>query len=378
MLADGGRFVLRYDHRDTGRSVTYEPGHPGYTGADLVADAVGVLDAYGIGAAHVVGVSAGGAFAQLLALRFPARVLSLVLISTSPAMPVDRELPPATERYQRFLASAEVDWSDEASVIEYLVGYARVLAGGERPFDEEAARELVRRDVERARDIAASENHGAIASGEAPRDPLSSIAVPTLVVHGTADPMFPPEHGLALVDAIPGASSWCSTAPATASFGPTGRRSSARFSGIQAADAGTSSGKRALEGAAVGRRPVRWQARARPEARAAGAGLRRPARASRRRESHRSLISMPRPKSARVSPAITARRLSTQSTRSLCVQPGNASTPKGSRSPARNWWASPASPWSSHLRSELTNPSTRSALSPNFRMRSSPVSGGAA
>ena len=46
MLADGGRFVIRYDHRDTGRSVTYAPGRPGYTGADLVADAAGVLDAY--------------------------------------------------------------------------------------------------------------------------------------------------------------------------------------------------------------------------------------------------------------------------------------------------------------------------------------------
>ena len=60
--------MIRYDHRDTGLSVTYEPGHPEYTGADLVADAAGVLDAYGIAAAHVVGVSAGGAFAQLLAL----------------------------------------------------------------------------------------------------------------------------------------------------------------------------------------------------------------------------------------------------------------------------------------------------------------------
>src|ERR671919_1734821 len=84
ILADGGRFVLRYDHRDTGRSVTYEPGRPEYTGSDLVADAVGLLDSYGIPAAHVVGVSAGGAFAQLPALGFPARVLSLVLISTSP------------------------------------------------------------------------------------------------------------------------------------------------------------------------------------------------------------------------------------------------------------------------------------------------------
>ncbi|HWJ31450.1 MAG TPA: hypothetical protein VNR59_03840 [Gaiellaceae bacterium] len=53
LLADGGRSVIRYDHRDTGRSVTYEPGRPEYSGADLVADAVGVLDAYEIAAAHV-------------------------------------------------------------------------------------------------------------------------------------------------------------------------------------------------------------------------------------------------------------------------------------------------------------------------------------
>src|SRR3954447_15027648 len=73
MLADAGRFVIRYDHRDTGRSVADEPGHPTYTGADLVADAAGVLDAYEIAAAHVVGVSAGGAFAQVLALDFADR-----------------------------------------------------------------------------------------------------------------------------------------------------------------------------------------------------------------------------------------------------------------------------------------------------------------
>jgi pimeloyl-ACP methyl ester carboxylesterase len=205
MLADGGRFVIRYDHRDTGRSVKYEPGRPEYTGADLVADAVGVLDAYGTPAAHVVGVSAGGAFAQLLALGFPDRILSLVLISTSAATPGERGLPSATERYTRFLATAEVDWSDQKAVIEYLVDYSRVLAGGERPFDEAAVRELVRRDVERARNIASSENHGVIADGEVSRKPLSSIAVPALVIHGTADPMFPLEHGRALAAEIPGA-----------------------------------------------------------------------------------------------------------------------------------------------------------------------------
>ena len=115
LLAEGGRFVIRYDHRDTGRSVTHQPGRPRYTGSDLVADAVGVLDAYGLVAAHVVGVSAGGAFAQLLALGFPDRVLSLVLISTSPATGGERSLPSATERFGDFLASAEVDWSDRGS-----------------------------------------------------------------------------------------------------------------------------------------------------------------------------------------------------------------------------------------------------------------------
>jgi pimeloyl-ACP methyl ester carboxylesterase len=205
LLADGRRFVIRYDQRDTGRSVTYEPGHPEYTGADLIGDAVGVLDAYEIPAAHVVGVSAGGAFAQLLALGCPDRLLSLVLISTSPATPGKRSVPSPTQRFNSFLASAEVDRSDPESVIDYVVDYARMLAGDVRPFDESAWRELVRRDVERARDISASENHSAISEGDVPSGPISSIAVPTLVIHGTADPMFPIEHGEALAREIPGA-----------------------------------------------------------------------------------------------------------------------------------------------------------------------------
>ena len=205
MLADPGRFVIRYDHRDTGRSVTYQPGRPEYTGADLVADAVGVLDAYGISAAHMVGVSAGGAFAQLLALEFAERVLSLVLISTSPATPGDRDLPPPTDEFGYFVASAEVDWSDRESVIEYLVAYSRLLAGGRRPYDEAATRELVRRDVKRARDFGATRNHDLLPEGESSSTPLSAVKVPTLVIHGTADPMFPLEHGEALAGEIPGA-----------------------------------------------------------------------------------------------------------------------------------------------------------------------------
>ena len=132
MLAGGGRFVVRYDHRDTGRSTSYEPGRPGYTGDELVADAAGVLDGYGIAAAHVVGVSMGGALAQLLALDFPDRVASLVLISTSRALPGGDPLPPSTEELGRFMASVEVDWSDASSVVEYLVGYSRSREAGAR------------------------------------------------------------------------------------------------------------------------------------------------------------------------------------------------------------------------------------------------------
>jgi pimeloyl-ACP methyl ester carboxylesterase len=204
-LADGGRYVIRYDHRDTGRSATYEPGRPGYSGADLVADAAGVLDGYGIRAAHLVGVSAGGALAQLLALDFADRVLSLVLISSSPTTSGDRRLPSPTGRFGRFLETAELDWSDPESVIEYQVGYSRMLAGGERPFDEAGVRELVRRDVERARNFAAAQNHDLLPGDEPSRGALSSISVPTLVIHGTADPMFPIGHGEALADEIPGA-----------------------------------------------------------------------------------------------------------------------------------------------------------------------------
>jgi pimeloyl-ACP methyl ester carboxylesterase len=205
LLSDAGRFVIRYDHRDTGRSVTYEPGRPGYAAGALVTDAVGVLDAYGVEAAHVVGVSAGAGMAQLLALEHPERVRSLVLISSSPAVPTGRELPPPAVAFDRFFSTATVDWTDPESVGEYVVAYARMLAGDQRPFDEPAIRNLVRCELGRARDFAARRNHELLAMDDHPHMPLASISAPTLVIHGTADPMFPLEHGQALADEIPGA-----------------------------------------------------------------------------------------------------------------------------------------------------------------------------
>ena len=205
MLAAGGRFVIRYDHRDTGRSVTYLPGHPPYNGPDLTADAAGVLREYEVAAAELVGVSAGGGIAQELALQDPDRVRSLVLISTSPVVSIDRELPPPTHEFGRFVSSARVEWADRDAVMEYLLAYQRLLAGGQRPFDETAVRDLIRLEIDRARDFAAVQNHDVLPHGEAPRKPLSAIAAPTLVIHGTADPMFPIEHGEALAEEIPGA-----------------------------------------------------------------------------------------------------------------------------------------------------------------------------
>ncbi|MBI5090250.1 MAG: alpha/beta hydrolase [Actinobacteria bacterium] len=205
LLVGSGRFVVRYDHRDTGRSTTDEPGHPRYHGGDLVTDAVAVLDAYGLAGAHLVGVSAGGAFAQLIAADFRDRVRSLVVISTTPATPGDRGLPSPTPEFVRFVATATVDWSDPQSVVEHLVAYSRVLNGGDRRFDEGYWRDLARRDVARANDVAALQNHDAIADDGAPHEPLTSIDVPTLVIHGTADPMFPLAHGEALATEIPGA-----------------------------------------------------------------------------------------------------------------------------------------------------------------------------
>src|SRR5438067_10637102 len=80
-----------------------------------------------------------------------------------------------------------------------------MLAGGERRFDEAPIRDLVARDVRRARDFAARQNHDLLPEGETPTGTLSSIDAPTLVIHGTADPMFPIEHGRALAREIPDA-----------------------------------------------------------------------------------------------------------------------------------------------------------------------------
>ena len=206
MLADGGRFVIRYDHRDTGPIGHLRAGAPRLHAAPTWSPTPPACSTPTASPRRTSSASRPAArLAQLLALDFPERVRSLTLISTSLAVSSDRALPPPTAEFGRFVATVEVDWSDPESVIEYLVDYSRVLAGEERPFDEAAFRELARRDVERASDFAAAQNHDLLHDEEQSREPLSSISSPTLVIHGTADPMFPIGHGEALAEEIPDA-----------------------------------------------------------------------------------------------------------------------------------------------------------------------------
>ena len=172
-LAAGGRFVIRYDHRDTGQSVSYPAGAPGYTGADLAADVAGVLDAFGRRSAQLAGLSMGGALAQQVALAHPDRVDSLVLFSTSPAVPVRSELPPMSEDLRAWFAAQVLwpDWAERAAVIDYLTGYERRLESAEY-FDEAHVRALVTRIVDRTRNMAASMmNHALAEEGELARGP---------------------------------------------------------------------------------------------------------------------------------------------------------------------------------------------------------------
>ena len=204
-LAAGGRFVIRYDHRDTGRSVSYPPGAPGYTGPDLVGDAVGLIDALAGGRAHVVGLSMGGGIAQYLAVEHPDRVATLTLMSTSPG-PAD-DLPPMADRLEAAFAdpAPEPDWTDRDAVVEHLVDGERPFAGPDS-FDEAYAREVARRVVDRTVDPESSaKNHWLVEGGQDTRPRLGEVTAPTLVIHGTEDPFFPPGHAVALAREIAGA-----------------------------------------------------------------------------------------------------------------------------------------------------------------------------
>jgi pimeloyl-ACP methyl ester carboxylesterase len=204
-LASLQRRVVRYDNRDTGRSTTYEPGSPGYTLEELADDATRVLDAYRLPTAHLVGMSLGGQIAQLVSLKYPARVRTLTLISSSPLGRDNRKLPGPTPSYLKHSAKfAKVDFADKAQATSFLLEDSRMLSGSAHPFDAARAARLIERDYERAKNFASATNHTLIKAGA--RGKLEQIEVPLLVIHGTKDPIFPLEHGIASSKAVAGAS----------------------------------------------------------------------------------------------------------------------------------------------------------------------------
>ncbi|QHC64786.1 alpha/beta fold hydrolase [Rathayibacter festucae] len=198
-----GLRVLRYDPRDTGASTASPPGDPGYTADDLADDAIAVLDASDVRSASVAGLSMGGGLAQRVAVQHPDRVDALVLLSTSPAGDVGRELPPPTaEILATFEEEADdPDWKDRRSVIDRVVSSERPYAGPDA-FDEEALRDLAGRVWDRTPAMASAANHFLVAESATPVELSVLREVPTLVIHGSADPLFPPAHGEVLAEAL--------------------------------------------------------------------------------------------------------------------------------------------------------------------------------
>lgn len=218
-LAARGYFVIRFDNRDIGLSTKFpqhsipdlmallgqalmgKPVTASYTLRDMAADAVGLLDALGIQRAHVVGASMGGAIGQEMAIHFPDRLLTLTSIMSSTG---DPSLPQATPEATAVLLSPPP--KDRESYFEAYKRTWSVLRGPGFPLDEAKDLERAARAWERglnppgvARQLAAI-----LASGNRTAA-LAAVRVPTLVIHGDADPLVRHEGGAATAKAIPGA-----------------------------------------------------------------------------------------------------------------------------------------------------------------------------
>jgi pimeloyl-ACP methyl ester carboxylesterase len=213
-LRDRGFHVIRYDNRDAGLSTKMEAAgepdliaaftgnpNPAYKLDDLASDAIGVLDALGIGAAHLVGVSMGGFIAQLVAINHSDRVLSLTSIMSGPGgndgvapkpegAEVLTRVPPATREGR----------------IQHGLWFRNVLKGSADPFDEEAETKRVERSYDRSYyPVGTGRQLVAILAADGRLERLGKVKVPTLVIHGTDDVLVPIENGRSVATAVPGA-----------------------------------------------------------------------------------------------------------------------------------------------------------------------------
>lgn len=222
MLAARGFRVIRFDNRDTGLSTHFNyyatldfealaktlmsgqrPDIP-YTLNDMSDDTIGLLDALGIKKVHVVGRSMGGMIAQLVASRYPERVLSLTSIMSTTGNP---ELPPTSPDVMALMTRpAPNPMEDEEGYLAHSVAFARRIAGTSYPFEENEYHSILREEVQRAYDPGSvGRQIAAIAVSGDRRPQLAKVNVPSLVIHGVDDPMFVPACGKDTAHAIFGA-----------------------------------------------------------------------------------------------------------------------------------------------------------------------------
>ena len=218
-LASRGFRVIRFDNRDIGKSTRMSGGKPlrpiellklrifkiapeaPYKLWDMARDVVGLLDALGISKAHIVGASMGGMIAQEIAMQYPDRVLSLTSIMSSTGNP---KLPQATREASAILLAPPP--TTKAEYIERFGQTWKVLRGGSFPLDEAKDRERAERTYARGLNPAGvgRQLRAILASGSR-KDRLGSVRAPTLVIHGTIDPLVRMEAGKDTAASIPGA-----------------------------------------------------------------------------------------------------------------------------------------------------------------------------
>lgn len=204
--------VIRYDHRDAGRSTRSFAEHP-YAIRDLAGDALAVLDAREVDRAHIVGMSLGGTLVQLLLTDHAERLRSATVFATSALgaglADVDGTGPELPGPDPRLLA-LWAELGDERGPEEELawrVAHWRILNGDGLPFDEAEFRALEERVAAHSGTFASSFAHALADQAGLDRDPavLAAVTVPTLVVEAPEDPINPPPHAAYLADSIGGA-----------------------------------------------------------------------------------------------------------------------------------------------------------------------------